>query len=96
MEIRSSTTVVPTGTTGVRAKRQAAADGDADDGAVSFSNSQALHDALGAEPEVRSGAVDRLRATLAESGRDYPPAAVLKKVSNLIADRVASAPEDQA
>lgn len=88
--------MVPTGTTGVRAKRQAVADGDADDGAVRFSNSEALQDALGAEPEVRSGAVDRLRQALADSGRDYPPAAVLRKVSNLIADRLASAPEDQA
>lgn len=92
MEIRSSTTVVPTGTAGVRPQRRSAT--EADEGAASFTNTQALHDALAAEPEVRSDQVDRVRQALSESGEEYPSAAVLKKVSNLIADRIASSDDE--
>ncbi len=94
MEIRSSTNVAPAGTAGVRTPRRAAA--DPEEAAASFPGSQALQDALVAEPEVRSGQVDRLRQTLAESGGDYPPAAVLKKVSTLLSGRLSAHEDEQA
>lgn len=94
MEIRSSTNVPPAGTAGVRTPRRAAA--DPDDGTASFANSQALQDALVAQPEVRSGQVARLRQILSDSGGAYPPAGILKKVSTLLADRISPQEDEQA
>ena len=94
MEIRSSTNVPPAGTAGVRTPRRAAA--DPEDNAASFLGSQALQEALVAEPEVRSGQVDRLRQTLADASGDYPPAAVLKKVSTLLSGHLLVQDDEQA
>lgn len=93
MEIRSSTNVPPAGTAGVRTPRRAAA--DPDDGTASFASSRALQDALIAEPEVRTGQVDRLRQVLSDSGGEYPPAAIVKKVSVLLADRIYPREDEQ-
>ncbi len=97
MEIRSSTNVVPAGTPGVRPQRRSA--GGADEGSTSFTHSQALHDALAAEPEIREGRVAQLRRLQSDSAGGYPSPQVLKQVSGLIADRLSDPsgePDSQA
>ena len=89
MEIRSSTNVVPAGTPGVKPQRRSA--GGADESPMSFTHSQALHDALASEPEIREGRVAQLKRLQAGSEGGYPSAQILKRVSTLLADRLSDA-----